>query len=156
MNIETARPSSREAPVGGPVKQADLPPLTRNQMMIYQALLDLGRAAKAYELLDVLRAQGVKAAPTVYRALHELQDKGLVQHVLSNRTFFALEQPDLQHRQKLTLVCDECGETRLIKSNSVLSALKSNARASGFLVQSYNLEIATDCRACDCGGQAEP
>lgn len=156
MNIEPVRPSRRQAPVGEPVQQADLPPLTRNQAMVYQALLDLGRAAKAYELLDILRAQGVKAAPTVYRALHELQDKGLVQHVLSNRTFFALEQPDQQHRQKLLLVCDECGETRLIKSNSVLSALKSNARASGFVVQSYHLEISTDCKACDCAGQTAP
>lgn len=149
MNIETTRPEGRKNPITATTKSENFPSLTRNQKMIYGALLGLGRAAKAYELLDILRPEGVKAAPTVYRALHELEDKGLVQHVVSSRTFFARQQPDLTAKQKVVLLCNACGETQSLESKPLLTALSTNARKNGFTVRSYHLEIETFCTGCD-------
>lgn len=145
MNLESVRSKGRQTPIGESAPGRDLPPLTGNQRMIYEALLGLGRAAKAYELLDLLRADGVKAAPTVYRALHELRDKGLVQHIVSQRTFVALREPEEDLEQKVTFICEDCGEARTMESKQLISALKSQARKSGFSVKSYHVEIATSC-----------
>ncbi len=149
MNMEPVRQDSRHNSMGKKALQPDLPPLTRNQTMVYTALLGLGRATKAYELLDILRAQGVKAAPTVYRALHELQDKGLVQHIVSSRSFVALDAPSSDTDRKATLICEDCGETRTIDSKPLLSALAANAKKNGFEVRAYHLEISTSCNGCD-------
>lgn len=137
----------------GKAHEPEMPSLTRNQQMIYSALLGLGRAAKAYELLDILRAQGVKAAPTVYRALHELEEKGLVQHLVASRSFTALSQPDQSKAQKIMLVCDDCGETMAIEDKNLVSALNSNARKAGFQVKSYHLELSTSCNGCNNKGR---
>lgn len=150
MTIEAVRPKGRQTPIGDTLPNSKLPPLTGNQRMIYEALLGLGRAAKAYELLDILRADGVKAAPTVYRALHELRDKGLVQHIVSQRTFVALKEPEEDLEQKVTFICEECGQATTMESKQLINVLKSQARKSGFSVNSYHVEIATTCNGqCD-------
>lgn len=145
MNIEPVRSDGRQTPISEAVAGNELPKLTGNQRMIYEALLGLGRAAKAYELLDMLRADGVKAAPTVYRALHELRDKGLVKHIVSQRTFVALKAPEEDLEQKVTFICEDCGEARTMESKQLINVLKSQARKSGFTVKSYHVEIATSC-----------
>jgi Fe2+ or Zn2+ uptake regulation protein len=149
MNIETTRPDSRNSPMAGTNKPENFPSLTRNQKMVHGALLGLGRAAKAYELLDMLRPEGVKAAPTVYRALHELKDKGLVQHMVSSRTFFAHKQPALTTEQSIALLCNACGKTQFFESEPLLTALSINARKVDFTVHSYHLEIETSCTNCN-------
>lgn len=151
MTIETVRSDDRQSPVEEERAQPCLPPLTGNQRMIYGALLELGRTAKAYELLDILREQGVKAAPTIYRALNELMEKGLVQHIVSMQTFVALPTSELTQGQKVMLVCDECGKARPLDNKPILAALRSNARKSGFDVKSYHLEISASCGQCGCG-----
>lgn len=150
MSIEAMRQQGRQTPIGETVPESKLPPLTGNQRMVYEALLGLGRAAKAYELLDMLRPDGVKAAPTVYRALHELRDKGLVQHIVSSRTFVALQEPEENLEQKVTFICEECGQATTMENKQLISVLKSQARKSGFAVKSYHVEIATSC-----GGQCD-
>ncbi len=151
MTIEPVRSDDRQPSVGEKGVQPCLPPLTGNQKMIYSALLGLGRTAKAYELLDLLREQGVKAAPTVYRALNELMEKGLVRHIVSMQTFVALPTSDPAQGRSVMLVCEDCGKARPLENKPLLSALRSNARKSGFEVKSYHLEIATSCSHCGCG-----
>lgn len=117
--------------------------------MIYETLYGLGRAAKAYELLDILRPKGVKAAPTIYRALHELEGKGLVQHIVSSRSFVALSAPKNRLDSDVTLVCEECGETTWVESGPLVSAIAENARASGFKIRTCRVEFETACSRCD-------
>lgn len=149
MNIESTRSADRINAIENSALKQGFPTLTRNQKMIYEALLHLGRAAKAYELIDILRPQGVKAAPTVYRALHELEEKGLVKHIVSSRAFAALTEPCGRTEEKITLLCGTCGEARFVDNKPLLAALSANASKSGFAVRSCHLEIATSCDSCD-------
>lgn len=148
MTLEIERSKDRNAPLGDPTCWPEKPRLTRNQKMVYDALYGLGRTAKAYELLDILRPKGVKAAPTIYRALNELESKGLVQHVVSSRSFVALPRPQTALASNLTFVCEQCGETSWVESEGVISAIAENARASGFKVRTSCIEIETACRRC--------
>ena len=153
MENTQSRSIDRDDHCNSKTHKPETPSLTRNQQMIYSALKDLGRAAKAYELLDILRAQGVKAAPTVYRALHELEEKGLVKHLVASRSFTALSQADRSKTQKIMLVCEDCGETIAIEDKNLVSALNSNARKAGFEVRSYHLELSTSCNGCNNKGR---
>lgn len=124
------------------------PTLTRNQQMVYSAMLEIKRSVKAYELLDILRPQGVKAAPTVYRALNELAEKGLIQHLVSSRSFTVLESPNQSPGQKIIFVCEDCGETVETENSALVSALDANAHENGFKIRRYHLEISTSCGGC--------
>ncbi len=126
----------------------EMPLLTRNQGMIYDTLLRLNRAAKAYELIDELRPQGVKAAPTVYRALHELEEKGLVKHLVASRSFYAFKKPACPQTQNIATICSDCGNTHFFEDEPVMSALQSNAHKAGFTVRDYHIELSTYCCGC--------
>ena len=125
--------------------------LTPNQQMIYGKLLSLGRAAGAYELLDLLRDRGVNAAPTVYRALHELESKGLVRHLVATRQFIALEHPCATGQGDVMLVCEHCQDVIPLGGNGIIAVLDQTAAAAGFEVRSYHLELIATCADCRCG-----
>lgn len=143
-----ARLTGRHKTINGRLPKAGTLPLTRNQKMIYRALCRMERAVKAYELLDRLRPQGVKAAPTVYRALHELEAKGLVRHLVSSRSFVALGEPACEQKRNIMFVCEDCGKANTIDNNAIVSALESNAREMGFKIRTYHLELSTSCLNC--------
>jgi len=48
--------------------------LTRNQKLVLDVLQGSGRQMSAYEILDQLRPEGLKAPLQVYRALDKLVD----------------------------------------------------------------------------------
>lgn len=122
--------------------------LTTNQKMVYETLLNLERSAGAYELLSLLRKRGVNAAATVYRALKELAQKGLVQRIISTRTYVALVNPKLKTDESILLICRHCGEVSSIKDDKILEAFDKNIKQSGYRVNRYHLELLVSCDAC--------
>ena len=98
--------------------------LTRNQEMVYSKLASLKRAAGAYELLDLLRSEGVNAIPTIYRALNELEYKGLVLHLASTKSFVALEQGQPIEENRIQLVCEQCQSVFPVAGTGILNAIK--------------------------------
>lgn len=116
--------------------------------MVFDMLKDLGRSAGAYELLDLLRPQGVNAIPTIYRALSELEQKGLVRHLASTKSFVALTEGFEKDQQKVMLVCDQCRSVTPIHDAGTISALTDNAKGAGFTVHSRHLELVGICPRC--------
>ena len=52
--------------------------LTKNQALVLKVLINASQPLGAYAILDKLRGNGFKAPLTVYRALEQLADQGLV------------------------------------------------------------------------------
>lgn len=125
-----------------------LPELTPNQSMVLDKLVSLNRSAGAYELLDLLRPKGVNAAPTIYRALNQLQAKGLVRHIASTRYFTALVDRSEAEEDMIMLVCEQCGSVSPLKNTAVTEALKLNADHSNFQIHSKHLELIGKCKPC--------
>ena len=123
--------------------------LTSNQKMVYETLLNLGRSAGAYELLDLLRKKGVNAAATVYRALNELSSKGLVKRIVSTRTFIAHEHPKSANEESLMLICKHCGEVSSIGDENLIKLFDKSISQSGYRVDSYHLELIVSCDRCN-------
>lgn len=133
-----------------PSKSGPIPPLTPNQQMVYEKLLSLGRATGAYELLNMLRDRGVNAAPTIYRALHELESKGLVRHLVATRQFIALNRPRPKGHNDVMLVCENCQDVIPLEDQGIISVLNQTAVDAGFEVRSYHLELIAVCAGCQC------
>ena len=66
--------------------------------IIVEALRGVGRPVSAYELIEQVRAKGVSAPPTVYRALQRLIGDGLA-HRLESLNAFRCLQPSASSRQ---------------------------------------------------------
>jgi Fur family zinc uptake transcriptional regulator len=126
-----------------------MPKLTGNEKKVFYALDDLNRAAGAYELLDLLRPEGVNAIPTVYRALNGLMKKGLVRHITSTRTYVTLSDVlEEEDDERVFLVCSSCQNVDAIKASDTLDALRLNAKKTKFSVQAKHLEFLGLCYSC--------
>ncbi|MEX0300241.1 MAG: Fur family transcriptional regulator [Kordiimonas sp.] len=130
------------------------PILTPNERKVYAKLIALGRSAGAYELLDALRHEGIRAIPTIYRALKGLQDKGCVQHLVSTKSYVAVENTQKARGPKLLLICDRCHKVTQLEEGGVLNMLTENVRQSGFAVQAEHLELIVKCLNCNTQGAA--
>jgi Fur family transcriptional regulator, zinc uptake regulator len=65
---------------------------------VLEALHKSGKPLSAYELLDKLHKFGIKAPPTVYRALETLVERGLVHRIESLGAFVACHDMHGDHR----------------------------------------------------------
>jgi Fur family transcriptional regulator, zinc uptake regulator len=122
--------------------------LTANQKIVYETLINLRRSAGAYELLNLLKKKGINAAATVYRALNELAQKGLVQRIISTRTFIAHQKPKSKGDDSVLLICKHCGEVSSLKDKQIVEVFNKNIEQSGFRVSTYHLELMVTCDSC--------
>ncbi|MQA67501.1 MAG: transcriptional repressor [Alphaproteobacteria bacterium] len=83
--------------------------LARNQNLMLNCLRDAGRAMTAYDLLEALRDQGLRAPVQVYRALETLRQRELVHRIESLNAFVACRH--LDHTETAAFaICDDCRE----------------------------------------------
>lgn len=125
-----------------------LPHLTKNEQMVYDKLRTYSGAVGAYELLDALRSSGVKAIPTIYRALYSLETKGLVQHITSTKRYLARKMPNHDRDGTLLLVCTNCNNVEQAGNDFIMDAVQENASKFGFSVRAKHLELVGRCEVC--------
>lgn len=125
------------------------PDLTRNEERVLGALRASGKPRKAYDILEELRPQGVKAPMTVYRALDGLTEKGLV-HKLDTLNAYMLCGSDHAHRHasQVFVICENCGEAREVDDCAVEARVQEVAKAAGFSLAGARLEISGLCAEC--------
>jgi Fur family zinc uptake transcriptional regulator len=123
------------------------PRLTRNERQVLDVLTDERRPLTAYELLDVLRPQGVKAPPTVYRALGRLVAAGLAHRIESLNAYVACREPG--HPGPVALaICRACGRTTELDEAALIEDLGRKVGRTGFRVETATIELRGLCQAC--------
>jgi Fur family zinc uptake transcriptional regulator len=120
--------------------------LSRNQGQILSALRKAKEPLSAYAILDRVRVAGISHPPTVYRALNELIQLGMVHRLESRSAFVAC---DGACRGKAAFaICRQCGKVVEIslsdKDERILLALAPKEIAP----EEITLEIAGLCDAC--------
>jgi len=124
-------------------------PLTRNQMLVFNALQDAGSAMSAYAILDVLRSEGLPAPLQVYRALEKLCANGLVHRIESQNAFILCAHPDGEtHPQPVFLICTECKEVRECVDPVITQAILALSEREGFNAMRTILEVEGVCKSC--------
>ena len=121
--------------------------LTRNETLVWRALREAGEPLKAYEILDRLKAQGVRAPMTVYRALEGLETKGLI-HKLEGLNAFIVCNHDGPHQLQVFVVCDDCHGVSEIEIDGLEGLVAPAARRVQFAMDTARLEVRGRCDAC--------
>lgn len=118
--------------------------------IIVEALRGVGRPVSAYELIEQVRAKGVSAPPTVYRALQRLIDDGLAHRLESLNAFVACDHP--HHVGKAVFaICDSCGTVKEFDSPTAVKSLQTWASKNDFNIRSMTMEIRGRCGDCVTG-----
>lgn len=121
--------------------------LTANQAKVLGALRAAAKPCTAYELLDTLRPDGIKAPPQVYRALQRLQDLGLIHRIESLNAFLACDHGPHDHAAGFA-ICARCGKTVEFALRDCASHLAAASDALGFEVDSIRVEMTGLCADC--------
>jgi Fur family zinc uptake transcriptional regulator len=125
------------------------PDLTKNQGLVLGALAHAEAPLSAYELLDKLRGDGLRAPLQVYRALDKLVERGLAHRLESLNAFVACADEQC-HRKGLIAfaICDGCGKVDEFADAVIEDRLGHWAEAKGFKVERTTMEIRGKCGVC--------
>lgn len=123
--------------------------LTRNQTLVLDRLSAATGPLSAYDILDKVRAEGIKAPLQVYRALDKLLEKGLAHRLETLNAFVACAEPHCHRAGTLTFaICETCGHVAEFADDIVSERLEGWAEAKGFEVRRTAVEIRGTCATC--------
>ena len=127
-------------------KPADL---TRNQELVLGTLNHAPAPLSAYDILDLLRGDGIKAPLQVYRALDKLVERGLAHRLESLNAFVACADEHC-HRKGLIAfaICEACGKVDEFADAVIEERLAGWAKATGFKTERTTMEIRGKCAEC--------
>lgn len=124
------------------------PELTPHCQKVLAALEKSHSPLSAYDLLEKLRKHGIKAPPTVYRALQSLMERGLVHRIESLNAFVACHHQDDHAPHVQFAVCRSCGNVEEIHDRSLSAGIHKAAARLKFHVEREMLEIMGLCKSC--------
>jgi Fur family zinc uptake transcriptional regulator len=123
------------------------PRLSRNQSEILSCLRKAKEPMSAYAILDRVRTAGISHPPTVYRALNELMQKGMVHRLQSRAAFIACGHGACDGKFAFAL-CRACGGVVEIPlSDADQTALLALA-PDRIVPEHVTVEIAGLCEEC--------
>lgn len=125
--------------------------LTRNQELVLGALAHADGPLSAYDLLDRLRDDGLRAPLQVYRALDKLTERGLAHRIESLNAFVCCADGGC-HRQAGGIaafaICTSCGRVDEFTDAEVGERLAGWATAQGFGLERTTIELRGVCAGC--------
>lgn len=123
--------------------------LTRNQELVLGALTQSSGPLSAYDILDRLRGDGLRAPLQIYRALEKLVERGLAHRLESLNAFVACADTHC-HRKGLIAfaICAGCGKVDEFADEVIEQRLGAWATQTGFKVERTTMEIRGQCAEC--------
>jgi Fur family zinc uptake transcriptional regulator len=123
--------------------------LTRNQGLVLGKLTESVGPLSAYDILDRLRGDGLKAPLQVYRALDKLVERGLAHRLESLNAFVACADAHCHRKGTLAFaICEDCGKVDEFSDDVLQERLAGWAEAAGFKRSRTTIELRGQCKAC--------
>ncbi|MGD9502071.1 MAG: Fur family transcriptional regulator [Methyloceanibacter sp.] len=123
------------------------PKLSRNQSEILSCLRRAREPMSAYAILDRVRVAGISHPPTVYRALNELMQKGMVHRLQSRAAFIACDHGACDGKLAFA-ICRQCGKVVEIPLSDREEAALLDLVPDEIAPDQLTIEIAGLCQAC--------
>ena len=125
--------------------------LSPHSKKVLEVLHKSAKPLSAYELIDKLRRFGIKAPPTVYRALDTLVSRGLVHRIETLSAFVACHDNKSPHEHLGAhfAVCRECGSVEEIHDHHLSDSIKVLAENIKFHIEREMLELIGLCKRCE-------
>lgn len=127
------------------------PKLSRNQSEILSCLRKAKEPMSAYAILDRVRTAGISHPPTVYRALNDLIEKGMVHRLQSRAAFIACGHGACDGKFAFA-VCRACGKVAEISLSDADEAKLMSLSPDEIAPEQVTIEIAGLCEACRSAG----
>ncbi|MBU74112.1 MAG: FUR family transcriptional regulator [Rhodospirillaceae bacterium] len=121
--------------------------LTKNQALVLNVLTKASQPIGAYAILDELRSHGFKAPLTVYRALDQLANEGLV-HKLESLNSWTTCCGQQHANPPVFEICDDCGNVTEHLNEELVKNLNTMSEQSGFMPDRSIIEIHGRCDNC--------
>lgn len=123
--------------------------LTRNQAAVLDVLKRKHKPMGAYAILAELRDSGIAHPPTVYRALDQLIEIGLIHKIESLNAFVTCSHADHHHTSPVALlVCKDCGQVEEIEMGQDFALMKHHVAQKGFSMDQALIELVGHCGPC--------
>ena len=123
------------------------PKLSRNQSKVLSCLRKAKEPMSAYAILDRVRIAGISHPPTVYRALNELMEKGMVHRLQSRLSFIACDQGACDGKLAFA-ICRQCEKVVEVPLSDNDQAALLGLAPDEIAPEKVTLEIAGLCEAC--------
>lgn len=127
-------------------------PLSPHGQQVLTLLRRNRQPLSAYAILDKLRAEGIKAPTTVYRALAALTKQGIVHRIESLNAYVACQSHgcDDGHAHGVRFaICTACGTVQeLPPQTSGLGGLEKSSKKFLVAVTRQVVELSGICKAC--------
>lgn len=121
---------------------------TKIRRKVLQLICSGHKPLGAYDILDCLREEGIKAEPpTVYRALGFLIEAELVHRLDTLNAFIGCVNPETSHQGQF-LICRDCKRVSEMNDNEIIELINSKAINNGFSATQQILEIEGQCNQC--------
>lgn len=123
------------------------PKLSRNQSEILACLRETGEPMSAYAILDRVREAGISHPPTVYRALNDLMQKGMVHRLQSRSAFIACGHGVCDGKFAFA-ICRRCDKVVEISLSDEDQAALLGLAPNEIMPEQVTVEIAGLCARC--------
>ena len=122
---------------------------SRNENLVLNYLNAAGKPASAYDILDALRSEGLRAPLQIYRALSKLIESGSVHRIESLNAFVVCKHHECSGREvSIFMLCERCDEVTEAVDSATAKALAELCHSRGFSGTSQMIEITGVCQAC--------
>ncbi len=122
---------------------------SRNEKLVFEFLEAADKPASAYEILDALREDGLRAPLQVYRALSKLIESGTVHRIESLNAFVACKHHKCGGDEvSIFMLCERCDIVTEAVDTETATALASICAARRFSGTRQMIEITGVCATC--------
>jgi Fur family zinc uptake transcriptional regulator len=129
--------------------------LTRNQELVLGALAHSETPLSAYDLLDRLRVDGLRAPLQVYRALEKLTERGLAHRLESLNAFVVCADAKCHRTGTIAFaICDKCGNVDEFADEAVDLRLEAWRKRAKFATRQTTIELRGLCANCSASSRA--
>ena len=125
--------------------------MSENNRLVLNSLKKSPKGLTAYQILNiVLKSKSIQPM-TVYRALKNLTNNGLIHKTNKNKTFHLCDTAHVcntieAHEHNAVLaVCNDCGVAEELKTDLFSKIIKNIKSKKRFNFNNFNLEITTTC-----------
>jgi Fur family zinc uptake transcriptional regulator len=123
--------------------------LTRNQELVLGTLAHADAPMSAYDILDKLRGDGLRAPLQVYRALEKLTERGLAHRLESLNAFVCCADAHCHATGSIAFaICDKCGRVEEFAEPAMERTLRGWSSSAGFTPSRLTIELRGVCRDC--------
>ena len=121
----------------------------KNNTLVLNILKKNSKGLTAYQILERIQKFKFVQPMTIYRALKELNDKGLIHKTNKNKTFHLCNTSGSHEHNAVLAVCNDCGVAEELKTKLFSKVIKHVKSKKKFNFSSFNLEITTTCKECN-------